>query len=155
MWQRNALWLVAIAAGIVAAVLLFSPAAAVNKNIGNEELVQLQAQGASIIDVRTPAEFEAAHLAGSVNVPIDQLGTVSQGWDKSLPVVVYCATGARSANAAQYLEAQGFRKVYNLSQGIVAWNGATETGSGAGTAALPTSVKTNGKPLFIDFASST
>lgn len=153
MWQRNALWLVAIAAGVVAAVLLFSPAAAVNKNIGNEELVQLQAQGASIVDVRAPSEFEAAHLAGSVNVPMDQLGTVSQGWDKNLPIVVYCATGARSANAAQYLAAQGFRKVYNLTQGIVAWNGATEIGSS--TAALPTSVKTNGKPLFIDFASST
>lgn len=156
MSKKSILWIVVIGVFVVAAVLLMTPAQAVNKNIGNDELVQLQSQGVSVFDVRTPSEFAAAHLPGAVNVPMDQLATAAQSWNKSAPVVVYCATGARSANAAQYLVAQGFRKVYNLSEGIVAWNGQTETGAGTGTAAaLPTSVKTNGKPLFIDFASST
>lgn len=157
MSKKTVLWVVAICIGVVAASLLLTPAQAVNKNIGNDELVQLQSQGVSVVDVRTPSEFAAAHLPGAVNVPMDQLATVAQSWNKAAPIVVYCATGARSANAAQFLVAQDFRKVYNLSEGIVAWKGQTETGAGDRGAgpALPTSVKTNGKPLFIDFAGST
>lgn len=155
MSQKSAVWFVAIAIGVVAAVLLLTPAPPVKKNIGNDELVRLQSQGVSVIDVRTPSEFAAAHLPGAVNVPMDQLAVSAQSWDKATPLAIYCATGARSANAVEYLAANGFKKVYNLTEGIVAWSGPTETGGAPGVAALPTTVKTSGKPLFIDFASST
>lgn len=125
-------------------------------NVNNEQFSKVRAQGVPIIDVRTPEEFAASHIPGAVNVPMDQLNDVSAGWDPAQPVAVYCATGARSANAAQILEARGFAKVYNLTQGIAAWDGETENGAGSasGSAPMPLSVETNGRPVFIDFAGS-
>lgn len=135
---------------------LMTPARAMKKNIDSDELVKLQSQGAAVIDVRTAGEFSAGHIPGAVNVPIDQLPTASQNWSKTGPIVVYCSTGARSANASSYLAAQGFKKVYDLSQGIVAWTGQTEGGASAGSASLgDVKVETSGKPVFIDFAGST
>lgn len=125
-------------------------------NVNNEQFSKVRAQGVPIIDVRTPEEFAASHIPGAVNVPMDQLNDVSAGWDPAQPVAVYCATGARSANAAQILEARGFAKVYNLTQGIAAWDGETENGAGSasGSAPMPLSVETSGRPVFIDFAGS-
>ncbi len=156
MSKRTIIWILAIVAAGAAVLGLITPASAVRKNIGNEELVQLQNAGALVVDVRTTAEYSTGHIPNSVNVPLDQLQQAAAGWNKSEPIVVYCATGARSANAAAYLSAQGFRKVYNLEKGIAAWTG--QTVGGGQTASLPSgpgAVKTDGKPVFIDFASST
>ena len=155
MLRRNLAWIAAavFAAGVVFA--LVTPAQDVRKDIGNEELTQLQSGGAFLVDVRSPAEYATGYLAGAVNVPLTELSQAAKSWDKSRPIVVYCATGARSANAAISLSALGFKKVYNLSKGVVAWNAPLVTGSpGAAAPTGPSNVKTNGKPLFIDFASS-
>jgi rhodanese-related sulfurtransferase len=154
MLRRNAAWIMAALFAIGVIVAVATPARAVRKDIGNAELRQLQGAGALLVDVRTPVEYAIAHLGGAVNVPLDQLSQISRAWDKNRAVVVYCATGARSAIAATTLSALGFRKVYNLSEGIVAWDGPVVQGAKAGSSG-PTTVKTNGKPLFIDFASST
>ena len=154
MLRRNAAWIAVAVFAVGVIIALVTPAQAVRKDIGNAELRQAQSAGAILVDVRTPAEYAAAHLTGAANVPLDQLSQVSQTWDKNRAVVVYCATGARSALAATSLAALGFRKVYNLTKGIVSWDGNVVQGSGAGSVP-PTTVKTNGKPLFIDFASST
>lgn len=142
---------------VIAAVLaLTSPAPAVNKNITSDELVSLQNGGALVVDVRTPAEFASGHIAAAVNVPLEQLQTAAASWGKDQPIVVYCATGARSANAAAYLAGQGFRKVYNLEKGIATWTGQLVGGQSASSVPTgPGAVKTSGKPLFIDFSSST
>ena len=69
---------------------------------------------------------------------------------------MYCATGARSADAAAYLASAGFRRVYNLTGGLAEWTGELVNGAAAVTAPNgPGAVKTNGKPLFIEFATST
>jgi rhodanese-related sulfurtransferase len=150
-------WLAA-AAVVCAAGLVFVVVSTqtVRKDISSSELLQLQASGASIVDVRTQPEFESGHIASAVNVPVDQIRQVSATWDKNQPVVVYCATGARSAEAASYLAGAGFRKVYNLTSGLVAWTGTLASGAAASAASSgPGTVKTNGKPLFIEFATST
>jgi phage shock protein E len=157
MSTKTVLWFV-IAVLVIAAgaALVAMPAPAVNKTIGNAELTQLQSGGATVVDVRTAAEYQSGHIPGSLNVPLDTLQQVSTAWSKDQPVVVYCATGARSAQAASYLAGAGFRKVYNLDKGIAAWTGATEGGQSSGP--LPTGagvVQTNGKPVFIDFSGST
>lgn len=128
----------------------------VRKDIGAAELLQLQGSGASIVDVRTQGEFEAGHIASAINVPVDQIQQASAAWDKNQPVVVYCATGARSAEAATYLASAGFRRVYDFASGLVGWTG--ELVSGKATAAVPggaAKIKTAGKPLLIEFATST
>jgi len=148
-----------IAAIMVVASILFAvmtPAAAVKKEINAQELQKLQSSGAWVVDVRTSYEYAGAHIPGAVNVPIDQLPQAAAKWNKNQPIVVYCATGARSANALAYLSANGFRKLYDLTGGMTAWNGQTQSGGGqGGSAALGTgTVKTAGKPVFIDFAGS-
>lgn len=71
-------------------------------------------QGALVVDVRTPAEYQAGHFPGAVNIPVDQvekrLGEFG-GKDKS--IIVYCASGGRSGSAKSYLESIGFSDVIN------------------------------------------
>ncbi len=77
---------------------------------------QLVAEGARLVDVRTPEEFATEHLDGAINVPVDTLGTpmaVDLG-AKDLPLVLYCATGRRAAHAAELLRAEGRTRVYEL-----------------------------------------
>jgi rhodanese-related sulfurtransferase len=156
MNKKLILWLAVAAIAVVVVVAMSAQSQSVRKNIAAAELLQLQGSGASIVDVRTPAEFEAGHIASAINVPVDQLQMVAPAWDKNQPVVVYCATGARSAEAATYLAGAGFKKVYDLTGGLVTWTG--ELVSGKATAAAPSgagAVKTDGKPVFIEFATST
>jgi phage shock protein E len=67
------------------------------------------------IDVRSPGEFASGHLAGAVNLPLNQLqadiGTLVP--DMATPVVLYCASGARSAFACGVLQQLGYRHVSN------------------------------------------
>ena len=76
-------------------------------------LPELLEQGAVIVDVRTPAEYQAACNPRSINLPLDQLEQRASELDAARPVVVCCASGARSAVAARMLTAKGFRTVLN------------------------------------------
>jgi rhodanese-related sulfurtransferase len=156
--RRTILIGVAVAAlGIVALALTMMPKNAVtgalpsSADISNQQLRDLVAQGARLIDVRTAAEFESGHIEGAENVPVDGLTTAASSWDKTTPVVLYCATGARSLNAFGYLKAQGFSHVYNLTQGIAAWDGEFVSGAARPAAGgLPAT----GKPTMYDFSTS-
>jgi phage shock protein E len=69
---------------------------------------QLVAEGATLLDVRTPGEFGGSHLPGAKNIPVDELEARVAELDKARPVVTYCAAGVRSARAASLLRTQGF-----------------------------------------------
>lgn len=70
--------------------------------------------GAAIIDVRTPDEFADGHYSGARNIPVNVLGNrLDEIGPKDKPVVLYCASGARSAMAAKMLKASGFADVTN------------------------------------------
>ena len=69
----------------------------------------LVAQGATLVDVRTPMEWEAGHIEGAVLIPISELGGRLREIPRDHPVVVYCASGGRSARAAALLGASGYR----------------------------------------------
>jgi phage shock protein E len=77
------------------------------------------ADGAVVLDVRTPEEFAAGHLPNAVNIPVDQvasrLGEIAKlvAGDKARPIVTYCASGARSKKATLALEAAGHTRVVN------------------------------------------
>ncbi len=71
-------------------------------------------QGSTVVDVRTPAEYAGGHYAGATNIPLQELpGRLSELGDKTKSVVVYCASGIRSAHAARMLAAAGFTDVTN------------------------------------------
>jgi phage shock protein E len=76
---------------------------------------QLVESGAALIDVRTPGEYGAGHLAGARNIPVAELNQrLSEVGAPSTPVVVYCASGARSAAATSALRQAGYATVVDL-----------------------------------------
>ncbi len=75
------------------------------------ELQDALRSGAQVIDVRTPAEFSVGAAPGAVNIPVDQLTRRLHELDRGRPVVVYCASGWRSAHAARQLKQAGFERV--------------------------------------------
>jgi len=80
-----------------------------------EKAHQMVAEGARLLDVRTPREFASGHIDGAVNIPLQELPDRFQEiGPRSTPVVVYCAQGPRSAMAEQFLRTQGFAQVQNL-----------------------------------------
>lgn len=88
-----------------------------------------QTENAVIIDVRTPAEYKQGHIKGAYNIPLDQIDTVKQTVkNTSTPLYLYCASGARSGNAARYLQNSGYENVRNMG-GISSWRGDTIKGS--------------------------
>lgn len=70
--------------------------------------VQLVADGALLLDVRTPAEFSEGHVDGALNIAVQQLESRLDELDPARPVVVYCRSGTRSATAASLLRDRGF-----------------------------------------------
>ena len=78
-------------------------------DISNTDARQLVAQGARLVDVRTPEEFEAGHISGAVNIPVRELDRrLAELEPKQRPVVVYCRSGARSSAAARVLKQSGY-----------------------------------------------
>ncbi|MCX5792940.1 MAG: rhodanese-like domain-containing protein [Elusimicrobia bacterium] len=73
----------------------------------------LAAEGALFVDVRTPAEFAAGNRPGSVNIPMGTLPKGAGTLDKTKPVVLCCASGARSGMAVGIFKGLGFRHVTN------------------------------------------
>jgi adenylyltransferase/sulfurtransferase len=96
--------------------------------ISVEELKAMRDRGDAfvLVDVREPHEWPIADLADSVKIP---LGTLPQNLgklSKDDEIVVYCRSGARSGNAVQFLQRQGFEKAKNLAGGILRWADAIE-----------------------------
>lgn len=74
---------------------------------------ELLKNGAQIIDVRTPAEFNGGHVKGAKNIPLQSLNQNLGKINKNKPVITCCASGARSAAAKSILLNSGFSEVYN------------------------------------------
>ncbi|MBK7272811.1 MAG: rhodanese-like domain-containing protein [Actinomycetales bacterium] len=86
----------------------------------------LKRPGTVVLDVRTPAEFAAGHLAGAVNVDVNaaDFRTIVGGLAKDVPYAVYCRSGNRSATALAIMKGLGFTNTFHLGGGIQAWTAA-------------------------------
>ncbi|MHC9293837.1 rhodanese-like domain-containing protein [Mycobacterium sp. LTG2003] len=97
----------------------------VSPTIHCAELRELQSSngGPRLIDVRTPAEFESAHIPGAYNVPLDLLrehrDEIARHLDED--VVLVCRSGQRAAAAGAALHAAGLTNVRILQGGMTAW----------------------------------
>ncbi len=70
----------------------------------------LVAKGALLLDVRTPAEFQEAHVPSALNIPVQELATrLTELGTTERPIVVYCRSGGRSAAATGLLRAAGYQ----------------------------------------------
>lgn len=82
---------------------------------------------ALLVDVRNPAEYNGGHIPGSINFAMSRVLKEAEEEfpDKSVPLYVYCQSGARSARAGKLLDLLGYENVIDLG-GIASYNGPKE-----------------------------
>lgn len=74
-----------------------------------------------LIDVRSMAEFTQGMIPGGEQLPLHLLPLRADELDRGADIVLYCRSGARSAQACSFLSERGFESVYNLRGGIMDW----------------------------------
>jgi len=111
--------LVVIVAGAV--WLIAGSAGGHKSDITVAEAVALRDQGALFVDVRTTEEYSAAHVAGSVSIPLDQLQTRINEVPRDREVVVICASGTRAKTGRDMLVEAGYTKVACMTGGLHEW----------------------------------
>jgi rhodanese-related sulfurtransferase len=94
------------------------------KRVGNLEFeLLLDREDFQLVDVRTPGEYQKGHLKDAMLIDItrsdfdEKIGAL----DREKPILVYCAVGGRSYRASQKLADMGFKKIYDLKDGIKGW----------------------------------
>lgn len=123
---------------VVTAIALLLAIAACARAAGGDvappvSLQKVQEGGAFFLDVRTPGEFAGGHAAGAQLVPWlfgpgqmngDFVAQVEKIVPPDRPVVVICQSGSRSVPAAARLRGAGYKEVYNVLGGSIAWRRA-------------------------------
>ena len=90
-----------------------------------QDLAQSLKHGAvTLIDVRNPGEWSAAHIDGATHIPLGRLNERLSEIPRDKPIVLQCAAGARSMIGASILKARGVDRVINLIGGFGAWSKA-------------------------------
>lgn len=74
-----------------------------------------------LVDVRTPGEFASGHIDGAMLLPLDALAASYSKLPKDTPLIVYCRSGHRSAQAVSFLLAHGYSRAVSLNGGYLAW----------------------------------
>lgn len=85
-----------------------------------------KAEGGVLLDVRTPEEYTAGHVAGAENINFYDPGFAEKiaGKDKQQTYFVYCRSGGRSGKTAAMMKEAGFTKVYDMAGGMNAYEAA-------------------------------
>lgn len=83
-----------------------------------------QRQDIVLVDVRTVAENRRGTIAGSHLIPLRDVFAGRADSLKEKAVIMFCATGGRSYVTGRFLAAKGFKELYNMTGGIVAWQKA-------------------------------
>lgn len=115
---------------IISFICLFGLVCSCNSNAQEGSLSakdfenRINTQHPQILDVRTAGEFQSGHLRNSLQADWlnkEQFADRIKYLDKSKPLLVYCASGMRSAAAAKWLLNNGFTDVQNLKGGLTSW----------------------------------
>ncbi|MGF6493685.1 phage shock protein E [Luteibacter sp. 621] len=105
---------------------LFSlPFAVWAQDVSRDELAGRMAShdAPALLDVRTPAEYREGHLAGALNVPVDEVAARNGalGVKRDQELVIYCKSGKRAARARDTLQSLGYTNVHLLEGSADAW----------------------------------
>ena len=92
-------------------------------SISSQDLIRLMNQGALVLDIRKPEEYQQGHVNGARHLPSDQILKAGDTFKrfKDKPVVVYCDSGSLAAAAVRQLNEQGFTKAFTLRGGFSGW----------------------------------
>lgn len=89
-----------------------------------DQAIEMLRSGATLLDVRDNAEWNAGHVPGAVHVPAKNVASQAmKRLPKGRPVIVTCRTGARSRGVTRILREKGV-EAFNLSGGMAAWESA-------------------------------
>ena len=101
-----------VAVAVIAVFFLLKRMSFVPEKSAREHL----ANGALVIDVRSPEEFRGGHVPAAINIPLGELrdSMPNRVKDKNQTLLVHCLSGGRSAIAKQQLKAMGYSNVFNL-----------------------------------------
>ena len=93
------------------------------REVTPKEAQQMRAQGdVAFLDVREPNEWNLGHIPGAVHIPRGQLETnIEQRLPRDREIVIYCASGNRSALAADTMQQMGYRRVSSMAGGWRDW----------------------------------
>jgi len=118
-------WLGTLTAVLVAVVVVYEMRARSESlaAVSSQDVIRLMNQGALLLDLRSPEQYQAGHLAGARQMDGEQILKASDTLKKhkEKAVVVYDEGGSLGASAARQLSAQGFTKVFALRGGLAAW----------------------------------
>ena len=104
---------------LVICVLLLTACGDSYQTIDSNKAMELIENEAVVIDVRNSEEYDTGHIRDAINIPLDNIDSIT--YDKDTVIIVYCASGMRSANAAKTLINEGYTNVYNLDGGLINW----------------------------------
>jgi rhodanese-related sulfurtransferase len=93
----------------------------INELDATELITLLKKEKVRLVDVRTPKEIEAGIIPNAQAMPMSVLAARMNELPKNEQIIIYCRTGARSAQVCMYMSRFGYDKVYNLRGGIVSW----------------------------------
>lgn len=98
----------------------------VDENVARFDSLMKAFNNEQIVDVRTPEEFAEGYISGAVNCDWNDTSFANsiKGLNPFNPVLVYCRSGKRSSEAAEYFRKNGFSQVYELEGGITGWEAA-------------------------------
>ena len=119
-----------ISVAVASGGMLFWPLIAGGMNAGALNAtgaVQLiNREKAVVVDVCEPAEFAAGHVTGAKNVPLGELEAKLPGLvkNKALPLILVCASGARSGRAVAIAKKLGYEQAQSLGGGLKSWKDA-------------------------------
>ena len=90
------------------------------KDVCMDTLKKMRDDGAFLIDVRSPQEYEEGHLEGAILIPNYTIMKEIENFikNKDAIIIVYCSSGSRSKKAQKKLEKKGYKNVYNLYNGL-------------------------------------
>jgi rhodanese-related sulfurtransferase len=118
-------WLATATAVLVAVIVVYEMRTRSESliSVSSQEVIRLMNQGALLLDLRPPEQYQAGHLAGARQMRSEEIlkagDTLRKHKEKT--VVVYDDSGSLGAAAVRQLAAQGFTRVFALRGGLAAW----------------------------------
>lgn len=89
-----------------------------------QDAAKLRDQGAFVLDVREPSEWNEFHIPNTTLIPLGQLEARVSEVPKDKPIVVVCRSGNRSATGRDILKDLGFKNVTSMNGGVTQWRSA-------------------------------
>jgi len=97
-------------------------ASVVNEIEPAKALPRVQEAYSQFVDVRTPEEYAGGHAVRAINIPLNDLPAKLDRLEKNEPVYLICQSGRRSKEAAEILNRNGFKWVFNVTGGTNEWS---------------------------------